>query len=422
MSTRLRELQNELYAKQDGMSRIFDQARRGDGTYDFLEADAFQHLDTQQAALEVIDQLEKEMNELQSKVATQEAIEEQDKRLKEKREQRAQVTDVMVHASPNGHGNGQGPGQMYQKSLGEMVAEVMPRDRDSNGHLSFFKEFKMELKTLMATGTGWLPESTRVPRLAELPLRPIQVLDIFPISNTTDPNIIFMRETIATGNIVAGTAEGAPYNEGQLVWTPITVPVRKITTSLPVTDEQLADVAQVQGIIDARLRYFVRAELDRQVIVGTGASDTMVGVLNTPNILTQAKGGDDMLSAIYKGVVQCRVTGRASPSAILLHPGDLQEVRLVKDTTGNFIWAHPSLVGPLTMWGIPIVETDILTEGTGLVGDFTAHSQIWNRQGVEVLAGFVGTQFTDGRQTIRASLRAVVTIYRPQAFCSITGI
>ena len=73
MSTRLREYQNELYAKQDGMSRIFDQARRGDGTYDFLEADAFQHLDNQKAALEMIDQLEKELDELQSKVATQEA-------------------------------------------------------------------------------------------------------------------------------------------------------------------------------------------------------------------------------------------------------------------------------------------------------------------------------------------------------------
>ena len=36
--------------------------------------------------------------------------------------------------------------QMVQKSLGQLVAETMPRERDSNGHLSFFKEFKMELK------------------------------------------------------------------------------------------------------------------------------------------------------------------------------------------------------------------------------------------------------------------------------------
>ena len=104
-------------------------------------------------------------------------------------------------------------------------------------------------------------------------------------------------------------------------------------------------MAQVQGIIDARLRYFVRAELDRQVLVGTGASDTMVGVLNTVNILTQAKGADDIMCAIYKAMVQIRVTGRANPTAILLHPGDFQDVRLAKDTTGNFIWAHPSAVG-----------------------------------------------------------------------------
>ena len=43
-------------------------------------------------------------------------------------------------------------------------------------------------------------------------------------------------------------------------------------------------------------------------------------------------------------------------------------------------------------------------------------------QGVEVLAGYVGSQFTEGEQTIRASLRAVVTIYRPQAFASVTGL
>jgi HK97 family phage major capsid protein len=419
MSTRLRELQNELYAKQDGMSRIFDQARRGDGTYDFLEADAFQHLDNQKSALEMIDQLEKELDELQSKVATQEAIEEQDRRLKEKREQRAQVTEVMHHVN----GNGQGPmPQMVQKSLGEMVAEAMPRERDNSGHLSFFKEFKIELKTLMTTTAGWLPESTRVPRLAELPLRPIQVLDIFPISNTTDPSIVFMRETTATGNITGGTAEGAAYNEGQLVWAPVTVPVKKITTSLPVTDEQLADVAQVQGIIDARLRYFVRAELDRQVLVGTGASDTMVGIVNTANVLSQAKGGDDIMSAIYKAFVQIRVTGRATPTAVLLHPNDFQDVRLAKDTTGGFIWGHPSQVGPMTLWGVPVVETDILTEGMGLAGDFTAHTQLWSRQGVEVLAGYVGTQFIEGKQTIRASLRAVITVYRPQAMCTITGL
>jgi HK97 family phage major capsid protein len=148
----------------------------------------------------------------------------------------------------------------------------------------------------------------------------------------------------------------------------------------------------------------------------------MVGIVNTANVLTQAKGADDIMSAIYKAMVQVRVTGRATPTAVLLHPNDLQDIRLAKDTTGGFIWAHPSTVGPMTLWGVPMVETDILTEGTGLTGDFTAYSQLWNKQGVEVLAGYVGDQFKEGEQTIRASLRAVVTVYRPQAFATITGL
>jgi hypothetical protein len=69
-----------------------------------------------------------------------------------------------------------------------------------------------------------------------------------------------------------------------------------------------------------------------------------------------------------------------------------------------------------------MVETDAVTLGTAVVGDFANFSQLWMRQGVEVQIGFVNTTFIEGKQVIRATLRAAMAWYRPAAFCLVTGL
>ena len=39
-----------------------------------------------------------------------------------------------------------------------------------------------------------------------------------------------------------------------------------------------------------------------------------------------------------------------------------------------------------------------------------------------VQIGFVGTQFTEGKVTMRADLRTAFTVTRPAAFATLTGI
>jgi HK97 family phage major capsid protein len=423
MSTKLRQLQEELYVKQDAMSRIFDEARRGDGTYDFTEATAFQHLDNQKACLETLDQLEKELDELQSKVATQEAIEEQDRRLKEKRQQRAQVTEAMVHPSGNGQ-NGAYP--MQYKSLGQRVAEVYPRKDDiRTGGVIFEKDFRdIDFKTLMTTAAnGFPPEATRIPRVAEFAHRPIQVTDLFPVGQTDQYQVIFMRETVSTNNTVEiGEGLTMAATEAVLTFAPITVNIRKLVAHIPATEEQLADVQQVAGLIDARLRFFLQQKLDSQLLVGAASGVEITGIINTTSVQTQAKGTDPGPDALYKAMVKVRVTGRATPTAIVIHPNDFQDIRLLRSADGFYIWGHPSVPGPMTMFGVPIVEADAVTENTSIVGDFANHSQLWIRAGVEVATGYLTDDFLKGIQTIRATMRAGLAIYRPTAFCLVTSM
>jgi HK97 family phage major capsid protein len=75
------------------------------------------------------------------------------------------------------------------------------------------------------------------------------------------------------------------------------------------------------------------------------------------------------------------------------------------------------------VWGLPIVLSDAIAEGTALVGDYANFVELAERRGIEVQVSDSHSDFfIKGKQAIRADMRAALPIYRPQAFCEVTGI
>lgn len=278
-----------------------------------------------------------------------------------------------------------------------------------------------EAKATMSTGAGWAPETTRTGRLVLDEQRPIEVMSYLPLYPTSQSAIVYMEETTFTNNAAERAEEGA-YAESALALTEKSVAVRSIGTSLPVTDEQLADVEGVAAYIDGRLTFMVQQRLDSQILSGNGVAPNLLGTLNVSGVQTQAKGGDSTPDAIYKAIVKVQTGGRAQPNVVFMHPNDWQDVRLLKTSDGVYIWGSPSDPGPERIWGLPVAATTAVTENTAIVGDYARHSGLHMRQGVELRTGYVNDDFLDGRVTIRAGVRAAVVHYRPTAFCTVTGI
>jgi len=70
-----------------------------------------------------------------------------------------------------------------------------------------------------------------------------------------------------------------------------------------------------------------------------------------------------------------------------------------------------------------VVQNEALTENAGLVGSFEpAWISMFERKGVVIERGFTGSQFVEGKQTIRATMRAALVVFRPAAFATVTGI
>lgn len=314
-------------------------------------------------------------------------------------------------------------GEERVKTIGELYVEskAFKESQASRTDIPFTAE--IDLKTLLQTTAGFAPESVRSGLLVEKAAAPaIQVTDLIPSFPIGQAAFVYMEETTRT-HAAAETAEGVGYPESTFVWTQRTSPVQKVADSIPVTDEQLEDAGQVRSLLDQRLTYGLRSRLDGQILVGNGTAPNLRGVLNVAGIQTQAKSTDSAIAAFLKALTKVRFTGFSNPSGAVFNPTDWQNFLLLTNSTGDFLFGNPFMsAGPQSLLGIPVALSTLETVGTGLVGDWRTFSRLDDRRGVNVQTGYVGTQFTEGKVTLRADLRTAFTVTRPAAFCTITGL
>lgn len=281
---------------------------------------------------------------------------------------------------------------------------------------------QFETKTLFQTTAGWAPQTTRTGRVVPFATIPIEFLDSIPSATTDQVAVVYMEETSFT-NTAAETSEGGSYAEATLALTQRSSSVRKITVYLTVTDEQLEDVEYAEQYVDQRLQFMLKQRLEKQILTGDGIAPNLGGLNGWSGIQTQAKGADTGPDAIFKGLTLVMTTGASMPSHIIMNPLDWQNIRLLKDTTGNYIWGPPSAVGVDSLWGYNVIRSQQQTSGSALVGDLANHYQLVTKRGVEVqITNSHDVYFINGKQAIRADFRVASVLFRPGAVCKITGL
>lgn len=307
------------------------------------------------------------------------------------------------------------------KSLGELAAEA--------GFTKSFNtpvELDWSMKTLMSTGAGYAPFSPRDNVVSPYPLRQLNLLDVIPSQEWNHAAYPFMRETTVTNNAAekAESAQGslAAFAESALAYTEVSVPIRNIGHFLPVTEAQLEDVPGLVELLNTRLAYGVRARFETQLVAGAGTGVLIEGMTVVTGVQTQAKGSDDAATAIFKAAQKVRSVGFAEPSAILLHPTDYQTVRLLSNTQGSPLWdGGINYSGVPMLWGIPVIQSTALTQGTAFVADLSYYSAIV-RRGVTVEIARMGDDLKNAVKTVRADMRGALAAYRPSAGCKVTGL
>lgn len=433
------QLREKFQAKQDALGKVFTEAKTADGQYDFHQVKCLEDIKDGPGKSIAVAERAKAMNAELDEIGKE--IEALDAAEKARLAHEAREKSVRRPPFPGGPGGKGGADQIVSvKSVGQRIAEekrfeewvkrgapqgidfqlddMLPSDMLAKA----WSFDRIGAKALFETGAGWSPESVRLPGFVEAVTRPLQLVDIMPVSQTGQDTIKYMEETTRT-HAAAETAEGGTFAESEFALTERTSPVQKITDSVPVTDEQLEDEAQVQSYLNGRLNFGIRQRLDGQLLVGNGTSPNLRGLKNTVGILTQAKGVDPVPDAFFRAMRKIRVTGRAMPTHHIIHPEDWENIRLLRTSDGVYIWGNPSEAGPERMWGLPVVQNEADAAGTGYVGSFLPPwVTAYERRGIVIQIGYVGSQFVQGKRTIRGDTRWAVVFFRPAAFSSVTGL
>ncbi|WEK00604.1 MAG: phage major capsid protein [Candidatus Sphingomonas phytovorans] len=427
----LKEAREKLGAKQDELGKVFEEAKVAGG-YDFNKVTSLgTNVKGSIAVAEKVKAMNAECDELAQHAETLEAAEHAAKSHADREK------GVRRPPMPGSKGDDR---RAEIKSLGTRVAEEKSYQSwvkdGANGGVSFsFDEVwpsdvlakgasfeTLGSKALMSRGAGYAPEVIRAPGFVEAATRPIQVLDIIPMFQTDQAAYKYMEETTRAHG-AAERAEGATFAESAFVFTERTSPVQKITDSLPVTDEQLQDAPSMNGYIDTRVTFGLRQRFDGQSLIGDGSDPNLRGLKNVPGIQSQAVGAGPTMDAFFKAMTNIRRIGRAIPTHHLIHPTDWQNIRLTRTADGVYILGSPTDSGPDRLWGLPVAQEDADVQGRGYTGSFLPpYVSAFERQGVDIQLGFVGTQFVEGKRTVRGTFRVALVWFRPTAFSEVTGI
>lgn len=293
------------------------------------------------------------------------------------------------------------------------TVEFKGRMTDADSLIATLDGGAADIKAILDSTTSPV-ESFRTGRVVSSVEVPLGATNILPSAPVSGPLAEWMEETIFA-DTATETDEGAYYPESTFVLAQRSVPTRKIGASVPATDEQLEDVPGARAYLDDRLTMSVRRRLDWQLINGTGVGNTVLGFLNWAGIAAAPIGADTRADAISRAAEAVGTVGAAVPDYVLLNPADAGTIFRNKTTDGIYI-------GVPVNWPTPLV-TPAMPAGTALIGAFAEYAAIGLRRGIDVqVTNSHGTDFLEGRQRIRADVRAALIVYRPAAFIAVTGL
>lgn len=381
------------------------------------------------------------------------------KRLEEQ-EQRNSLSRVEVIADrPQGPGDEQrgapgDGGRREARSIGERIVRsdefraaresgMLTRERGLEAELGQALD-RNESRALISAGNATgnnsnllFPDVRPVEVLPQR--RPPSILDMVT-TGSTDSNVVQYPTITTLGSAAATVADpstGADIGSGDPVVTALQAGlkpetayafglenriVQTIASWIPIHRNMLEDVAYLDSLITQQLFIELRLRLEEQILSGNGTGSNLTGILNVSGIGTQAKGSDTVADAIYKAITNVQLTFN-QPTGILINPVDWQAVRLSKNAgDGAYVLGSPIVGVPDQLWGLPVISSPVIAQGTALVGDWR-QANLWLRNGANVRASDSHKDyFTRNITTLLAELRAAFGVIRPQAFSKVTGL
>jgi len=277
--------------------------------------------------------------------------------------------------------------------------------------------FKAAADMLISTNVsgGNVPVEQRIPGMNAIASRQVRLLDIVS-RGTAESNVISWVSQANKDGAAGGTAEGAVKNQIDFDLVVASETVVKRTAFIKVSDEMVDDISFMASEINNELMRELLKDVENQVYQGNGVAPNMNGIRTVATAFAagsfaNAVDNANIVDVLRVAMNQVKLADQAMPNYILMNPSDITSLKLIKvgSTDDRYIDQLQLVAGMLSLDGVPIIESTLVSQDDYLVGAFDL-ATVYDKGSVSIEVGLDGDDFTKNLRTVRAEWRGATVV------------
>lgn len=366
-------------------------------------------------------EVSKEIETLVSTKADKEAIEKMVNDLRDSQmEQMKNLNEALKEIGLSIKASKEGNSTVKESSIKEALKsntdaiKTLKDNRDAQWVKMTVKTVGTMLESANVSG-GNVPVEQRIQGLNTIASRRLRLMDLVSRGKATSNIISWVYQSGKEGT-AGGTAEGDTKNQIDFNLVVASQAVVKRTAYIKVSTEMLDDIDFIESEINNELLRELNKDVELTAYSGNGTAPAMNGVRTTA---TAFAAGDFALAidnaneadVLTVAVNQIAIADQPEPTAILCHPTDIAKLLVIKvsATDKRYVDRLQMIAGQLSLDGIPIIKTTLVTAGTYLVGAFNL-ATLYDLGTLSIEMGLDGNDFTKNLRTIIAEYRGAMVV------------
>lgn len=309
--------------------------------------------------------------------------------------------------------DGAGVVDSVRKGLELNKEELLKVKGNKNASMSFKAAGTMLISTNVSGGN--VPVEQRLPGMDAIASRQIRLLDVVT-RGTADSNVISWVSQVNKDGAAGGTDEGALKNQIDFDLIVINESVKKRTAFIKVSTEMIDDISFMTAEINNELMRELLKDVENQVYQGDNVGSNLNGIRTVATAFAAGDFAGTVDSANDADVLtvamnQIEVAEQDDPTYAFVHPNTLTALKLIKTSTTDrrYIDRLVMIAGQMTLDGMPIIKTTLVTKGEYLIGNFAA-ATVYDKGEIDIEVGRDSDDFTKNLVTVLAEWRGLCLV------------
>jgi len=313
------------------------------------------------------------------------------------------------------------------------VQKGLEANRDSllkiKGDRSATLNFKAAGTMLISANVsgGNVPVEQRLPGMDAIASRRIRMMDVVT-RGTAESNVISWVSQANKDGAAGGTAEGALKNQIDFDLVVNSESVKKRTAFIKVSEEMINDISFMTAEINNELMRELLKDVENQVYQGDNVGTNLNGIKTVATAFAAGSFAATVDNANEADVLtvamnQIQVAEQDDADYAFVHPNTITKLKLIKTSTTDrrYIDRLAMVAGQLSLDGVALIPTTLVTDGEYLIGNF-ASATVYDKGEMSIEVGRDSDDFTKNLVTVLAEWRGLCLVKTNRRPAFVTGV